>query len=103
MLNSLKKKWKIKSNFQFLIIMLVFSITGSLTLYIVDPILLVFNISDDNLSNFQYWFLRIFIVFPIYQILLIIIGSIFGQFRFFWNFEKKMLSRLNIIKTKDKL
>ena len=60
MLNSLKKKWKIKSNFQFLIIMLVFSITGSLTLYIVDPLLLFLNISDDNFSNFQYWFLRIF-------------------------------------------
>lgn len=103
MLNSFKNKWKIKSNFQFLIIMLVFSITGSLTLYIVDPLLLFFNIVDDNFSNFQYWFLRIFIIFPIYQILLIIIGSIFGQFRFFWNFEKKMLSRFNIKKTKDKL
>ena len=103
MLNSLKKKWKIKSNFQFLIIMLVFSITGSLTLYIVDPLLLFLNISDDNFSNFQYWFFRIFIVFPTYQVLLIIIGSIFGQFSFFWNFEKKMLSRFKIIKTKDKL
>ena len=103
MLNSLKKKWEIKSSFQFLIIMLVFSITGSLTLYIVDPLLLFLNISDDNFSNFQYWFLRIFIVFPTYQVLLIIIGSIFGQFSFFWNFEKKMLSRFNIIKTKDKL
>ena len=103
MLNSLKKKWKIESNFQFLIIMLVFSITGSLTLYIVDPLLLFLNISDDNFSNFQYWFFRIFIVFPTYQVLLIIIGSIFGQFSFFWNFEKKMLSRFKIIKTKDKL
>ena len=103
MLNSLKNKWEIKSSFQFLIIMLVFSITGSLTLYIVDPLLLFLNISDDNFSNFQYWFLRIFIVFPTYQVLLIIIGSIFGQFSFFWNFEKKMLSRFNIIKTKDKL
>ena len=103
MLNSLKTKWKIESNFQFLIIMLVFSITGSLTLYIVDPLLLFLNISDDNFSNFQYWFLRIFIVFPTYQVLLIIIGSIFGQFSFFWNFEKKMLSRFKIIKTKDKL
>ena len=103
MLNSLKKKWKIKSNFQFLIIMLVFSITGSLSLYIVDPLLLFLNILDDNFSNFQYWCLRICIVFPTYQVLLIIIGSIFGQFRFFWNFEKKMLSRFNILKTKDKL
>ena len=103
MLNSLKTKWKIESKFQFLIIMLVFSITGSLTLYIVDPLLLFLNISDDNFSNFQYWFLRIFIVFPTYQVLLIIIGSIFGQFSFFWNFEKKMLSRFKIIKTKDKL
>ena len=68
--------------------MLVFSITGSLTLYIVDPLLLFLNISDDNFSNFQYWFLRIFIVFPTYQVLLIIIGSIFGQFSFFGTLKK---------------
>jgi hypothetical protein len=40
--------------------------------------------------------IRLIIIFPIYQILLVLIGSIFGQFRFFWKFEKKILKRMRI-------
>jgi hypothetical protein len=35
-------------------------------------------------------------IFPIYQILLVLIGAIFGQFNFFWAFEKKMLRGLKL-------
>jgi hypothetical protein len=40
--------------------------------------------------------LRLLLIFPIYQILLVFVGFIFGQFSFFWNFEKKMLERLKL-------
>jgi hypothetical protein len=36
------------------------------------------------------------LIFPIYQVLLVFFGFIFGQFKFFWNFEKKMLSRMGL-------
>ncbi|MGA0828911.1 MAG: DUF6787 family protein, partial [Flavobacteriaceae bacterium] len=43
-----------------------------------------------------YWPLRIGLIFPLYQLLLVFFGALFGQFRFFWNFEKKMLRRLGV-------
>jgi hypothetical protein len=43
-----------------------------------------------------YWPLRIALIFPIYQITLPITGFIFGQFKFFWNFEKKFLTKIGL-------
>jgi hypothetical protein len=40
--------------------------------------------------------MRLVLIFPIYQVLLVFIGAIFGQFSFFWKFEKKMLERLKL-------
>ena len=37
--------------------------------------------------------LYILIITPVYFTTLLIIGSLFGQFRFFWEFEKKMFLR----------
>jgi hypothetical protein len=36
------------------------------------------------------------LIFPFYQVLLVFIGFLFGQFTFFWNFEKKMLNRMKL-------
>lgn len=97
----LKNKWEIKSNFQFAIIFIVFGITGSTSLKIAKTILEFLNIAptlfdDVFLGLFWYWILRILIIFPVYQILLIIFGFIFFQFKFFWEFEKKILKRMGI-------
>ena len=92
--NKLKSKWNIESNVQLLIILIVFSITGSLALLLAKPILSFFNISADSLNPWIYRPLRILIIFPVYQVLILIIGAFFGQFKFFWNFEKKILSRM---------
>jgi len=93
-MNRLKEKWGIKSNFQFFIILVVFSITGSLAVFIAKPLLNLVGLEKEQISPWVFWPFRILIIFPIYQILIIIIGALFGQFQFFWNFEKKMLVRL---------
>ena len=95
-LNNLKKIFKVSSIIQLTIIFLVFAITGSLSLYLSDFVLLFFNISQENFNSIIYWLTRVLLIFPIYQILLIIVGTIFGEFEYFWNFEKKMLRRLGI-------
>ena len=97
----LKKKWGIRSNFQLLIIFSVFSITGSLALWVAKPLLGLLGIEKHSLSPWIFWPVRVLIIFPIYQILIVIIGAIFGQFKFFWNFEKKMLTRLGFNQFKD--
>ena len=90
----LKEKWGIHSNIQFFVIMIVFSITGSLALFVAKPILDLTGICSEEISLWIYVPIRIIILFPIYQILILIVGWFFGQFSFFWNFEKKILTRL---------
>ena len=97
----LKEKWGIESTFHLIIIFFVFSITGSLALWVAKPLLSLIGVEKNLLSPWIFWPVRILIIFPIYQVLIVIIGAIFGQFRFFWNFEKKMLSRLGFNQFKD--
>ncbi|MBB4119195.1 hypothetical protein GGR32_001491 [Mesonia hippocampi] len=100
-MKKLKERWNISSNFQLTIIFIVFAITGSLSAYLGKPVLAFFNINgelfgDSFLGKTLYLILRLLIIFPIYQVLLVFIGFLFGQFKFFWNFEKKMLKRLGL-------
>lgn len=98
----LKEKWGITSNFQIIIILLVFSITGSIAVIIAKPVLNLVGLDKQSVSPWLFWPIRIFIIFPIYQVLIVIIGALFGQFQFFWAFEKKMLARLGFKRFKEK-
>jgi len=100
-MNKLKEKWGITSNFQIIIILVVFSITGSVAVWIAKPVLHLVGLDKEIVSPWLFWPIRIFIIFPIYQILIVIIGALFGQFKFFWAFEKKMLVRLGFKRFKD--
>ena len=86
-----KERWNIKSNWQLFVIIVVFAITGSSAAYLSKPILALFGISKTSVSGWEYYPLYIILIFPIYQILLVCFGFIFGQFSFFWAFEKKLL------------
>ena len=99
MFNRLKEKWNIKSNFQIIVILIVFALTGSASVKFAEPVLDFLNINittfeDYLLGKVFYYLLRIIIVFPIYQVLLILFGTLFFQFKFFWGFEKKMLIKI---------
>jgi hypothetical protein len=101
-MNKLKEKWGITSNYQIIIILLVFSITGSVAVWIAKPVLNLVGLDKEVVSPWLFWPIRIFIIFPIYQILIVIIGTLFGQFKFFWGFEKKMLVRLGFKRFEDR-
>ena len=95
-MNSLKERWGITSNFQLVIIIVVFALTGSCSVMVSKPILELLGITKDSMPYFAYLLLKIVIVLPVYQVLLVGIGFLLGQFRFFWNFEKKMLTKLGL-------
>jgi hypothetical protein len=95
-MNKLKDRWNISSNWQLTIIFIVFAITGSTAAYLSKPVTGFLGITKENLSLWLYWPLRLLIIFPVYQVLLVLIGTLFGQFKFFWNFEKKMLFRMKL-------
>ena len=101
-MQKLKQRWGITSNWQIAVIFLIFAITGSTATYIGKPILNTLNITSQSLGTFGYWILRIVLLFVMYQILLVFIGWLFGQHHFFWNFEKKMLRRLGLKKFLNK-
>ncbi|HEY5689426.1 MAG TPA: DUF6787 family protein [Yeosuana sp.] len=90
----LKNKWNLKYKWEFISVFLVFAVTGTSSIYIARPVIKLIGITKENLNLFAYWVLYIIIGFIFYQILLVLIGWLFGQFEFFWKFEKKMLRRL---------
>lgn len=97
-MDKLKKRWGIKSNLQVFIIILVFAITGSTATKFAAPVCNFLGIYEATSHWAVYWSARILLIFPIYQVLLVAFGWIFGQFEFFWAFEKKMLGRLGLAK-----
>jgi len=94
--NKLKERWGIESNWQIIVILIVFAVTGSTASYIGKPILKYLNITTEAFGSFGYWTIRILLLFVMYQILLVCFGWLFGQHSFFWNFEKKMLRRIGL-------
>ena len=96
MFKSLLKHMKIESFFQFVLVMIVFAITGSLSLIVTVLFFEVLNLNVDSFSPLVFWPLRIIFIFFVYQVLLLIIAIPFGQFRYFWQFEKKILSRFGL-------
>ena len=59
-----------------------------------DPILDLIGLKKEVINPWIFIPLKLLLIFPVYQILILIIGTIFGQFKFFWEFEKKMLSKM---------
>ncbi len=102
MFEKLKKRWEINSNLQLILILITFSVTGSLSVLVRKPIFEYLSIDSDTNLIIKI-VMSIIIITPSYQILLIIVGSLLGQFRFFWNFEKKMLSRFSSKKKKNSI
>lgn len=99
-MEKLKKRWGISSTRQILLIILVFGITGSSSVYAAKPVLDLIGFARGNFSTeflwggLIYYTLRFLLIFPIYQVLLVTYGWIFGQFKFFWAFEKNMLEKM---------
>ncbi len=94
LIKKIKKKWDVKSNFQFAVINLVFAISGFCSLFVSRPLLSLFGINNDSFDWYLYYPLRVFIIFIAYQFTLLIVAFVFGQFNFFWKQEKKILRRI---------
>ncbi len=95
-MNKLKERWGIDSNSQLIVIFVVFAITGSSAAKLAAPVCEFFGIYKETSPWYIYWSVRIALIFPLYQLLLVSFGWLFGQFNFFWSFEKKMLTRLGL-------
>lgn len=89
--NELQGRWGVSAN-QVLIILFVFACTGMTVLFVKRPIVLFFSGQNDPSTLFSV--LYYLLILPIYNVILLVYGFVFGQFRFFLNFEKKMLKKI---------
>ncbi len=103
-MKKLKNRWGITSNFQLLIIILVFAINGSLSAKISAALLDTFGIYRENTNIALYYIVLLVLVLPLYPFMLIAFGYLFGQSKFFYPFGKKMITRmkLNFLLPKEK-
>ena len=95
-MKNLKNRWGINSNFQLIVIFVVFAINGSLSAKISSFLMNFIGLNNKNLSWFFYYLILMILVFILYPFLLIVIGYLFRQFDFFFRFSKKMLQSLGL-------
>ena len=92
-LDKLQSRWQLKSLAQVIIVLLVFACTGFTVLLLKSPIIDLITTGQEEPSTWftvLYWIL----ILPVYNTILLFYGFLFGQFSFFWAFEKKMWNRL---------
>ncbi|WP_033958178.1 DUF6787 family protein [Psychroserpens jangbogonensis] len=92
----LEHKWILDYKWEMIRVFIVFAVTGSSSVFVGRPIMKLIGITKENLNPILYWVLFIIIGLIFYQILLVTFGWLFGQFKFFWEFEKKMLKRFGL-------
>ncbi|MEO8473171.1 MAG: DUF6787 family protein [Chryseolinea sp.] len=91
-IDKLKQRWKLGNTLQVVLVLVVFACTGITVLLIKKPILTALGGTSGSSKNESvlYWIL----IFPVYNALLLAYGFIFGQFNFFWEFEKRTFTRI---------
>jgi hypothetical protein len=91
-IDRLKARWKVGSALQVAIILVVFACTGFTVLFIKRPLFEYWFSGGDRpiWASTLYWIL----IFPVYNMILLLYGFAFGQFQFFWEFEKRFFNRI---------
>ena len=96
MLQSLAKRWKVSGKDLFFILC-AFAITGLTTAYLTKTI-----IAWTGISSSTHWTVKLLVRLGVlifgYQVILLIVAFLLGQFPFFWRYEKKILRRLGLMK-----
>lgn len=94
MLKRLQNKWGVSTS-QFAVILCVFAITGTSTAWITKVITEWVGFTDETFWLWRF-LLRLSMLLFGYQFILLGVALLFGQFPFFWKYEKKILKRLGI-------
>lgn len=84
----LKTRWGV-TNWGVVAILLAFSLAGSLVLRIGRPI--VDAILPEDTPTWTWWTVKILVIVPIYEVLLMTFGTLLGQGRFFREKQRRAL------------
>jgi hypothetical protein len=94
-ISRLKTKWGVKSAIRVVLILIVFSLTG-MTVVLARPVIFSAFGFDESTPFLIKTITYILLIFPMYQILILVYGAMLGQFAFFWEKEKKLVKLLTI-------
>lgn len=99
-----KARWGVEHNWQFALIFLVFALAGSSLAFLFKPFIMVpaLNWMGIERGSWGYYALYIPVGFVFYQFVLLGYAALFGQWKFFWAFEKKMLRRFGLLRGEAK-
>jgi hypothetical protein len=90
--DKLKSRWQIESTSQVIVILIVFSCTGFSAMYAKEFVFKLLGVSPD----LPFWIrtlIWLVTILPLYNVLLLFYGTLFGQHKFFIWFLKKTFGR----------
>lgn len=90
-MDRLAKRWKVSPS-RVVVILIVFACTGFTVLFLKRPVVAWFTGEGEQPLLFSV--LYYILILPVYNAILLVYGFVFGQFRFFWEFEKRFFRRL---------
>ncbi|MBL6446799.1 prolipoprotein diacylglyceryl transferase [Fulvivirga sp. 29W222] len=90
-LDKLERRWNV-TTIQAIVILIVFACTGFTVLFLKEPILSLIAEKEDR--NWVFTLCYYLLILPVYNTILLVYGFLFGQFNFFWEFEKRMFRRM---------
>lgn len=91
-MDRLQQKWNLKNTRQVIVVLVVFACTGFTVFFIKKPLL--HALAGKSGDTWQASVLYYLLILPIYNVLLLAYGFLFGQFHFFWEFEKRFFRRI---------
>jgi hypothetical protein len=74
------------------VILLVFACTGFTVMFLKRPVVALFTTDGEQPLLFSV--LYYILILPFYNLVLLVYGALFGQFAFFWAFEKRFFRRI---------
>ena len=96
MINNLINFFGANSKLHLLKIFIIFGLAGSLSVILSEPLLQLVSIENYISNKFLYWLIRLILIFPLYQFVLIGVALVFGEFRYFKKFFIKFINYFKI-------
>ncbi len=95
-LDKLQTRWGMQHRYQVWLILVVFACTGFTVMFLKPVVVGLFLEPGESSTLFSV--LYYVFIFPVYNVILLIYGFLFGLFSFFWEFEKRTFRRMFGIK-----
>ncbi len=96
MINNLINFFGANSKLHLFKIFIIFGLAGSLSVILSEPLLQLVSIEKFISNKFLYWLIRLILIFPLYQFVLIGVAFVFGELRYFKKFFIKFINYFKI-------